>query len=159
MLTSDSRAPMPPKPVATPSCACGGLRRATRALTQLYDDLMIPSGLRVTQFSLLRMLARAGTAQISDLADRVLLDRTALSRTLEPLVKRGLVSIAPGRDARTREVSLTGAGRRAIRAARPHWERAQRRVASALGPSRLATLLDTLGAIEALHPDAVGRED
>jgi DNA-binding MarR family transcriptional regulator len=158
MLTSHFHAPMPRKPDASPGCACGGLRRATRALTQLYDDLMIPSGLRVTQFSLLRMLARVGTARISDLADRLLLDRTALSRTLEPLLKRGLVSIVPGRDARTREVSLTGAGKRAIRAARPHWERAQRRVASALGPGRLATLLDTLGAIEALHPDSVGRE-
>jgi DNA-binding MarR family transcriptional regulator len=158
MPTSNARAPMPPQSVASPSCACGGLRRATRALTQLYDDLMIPSGLRVTQFSLLRMLARSGTTRISDLADRLLLDRTALSRTLEPLVKRGLVSIVPGRDARTREVSLTGGGERAIRAARPHWERAQRRVASALGPGRLLALLDTLGAIEALHPDSVGRE-
>src|SRR6266478_2457813 len=112
--------------IASPPCACGRLRRATRALTQLYDDLMAPSALRVTQFSLLRALARDGTARISDLAQTLLLDRTALSRTLDPLVERGLVSIAPGRDARTREVSLTRAGRRAIRAAEPHWQRAQR---------------------------------
>src|ERR1700675_4083391 len=103
---------MPPDTVASPPCACGRLRRATRALTQLYDDLLLPSSLRVTQFSLLRMLSRKGTTRISELADFLLLDRTALSRTLDPLLKRGLVSIVPGRDARTREVSLTAAGER-----------------------------------------------
>ena len=144
---------------STPSaaCACGRLRRATRALTQLYDDLMAPSGLRITQFSLLRTLARGGTARISDLADALLLDRTALSRTLDPLLKRGLVSIVSGRDARTREVSLTRAGEKALSAALPHWKRAQVQVADKLGPHRLEALIATLGEIEALHPDPGGR--
>jgi len=66
------------------------MRRASRALTQLYDDLMAPSGLRITQFSLLRTLARNGAARMSDLAATLLLDRTALSRTLDPLALRGL---------------------------------------------------------------------
>ncbi|TMH61552.1 MAG: winged helix-turn-helix transcriptional regulator [Betaproteobacteria bacterium] len=127
--------------VSSSACACGRLRRATRALTQLYDDLMAPSGLRITQFSLLRTLARDGTARISDLADTLLLDRTALSRTLE----------------RTREVSLTRAGEKALSAALPHWKRAQLKVASKLGPDRLEALIATLGVIEALHPDPGGR--
>jgi len=143
--------------VPSPACACGRLRRATRALTQLYDDLMAPSGLRVTQFSLLSALARDGTARIADLADALLLDRTALSRTLDPLVLRGLVSIVSGRDARTREVSLTRAGEKALRAAQPHWKRAQIQVANKLGSDRLEALIATLGEIEALHPDRGGR--
>ena len=143
--------------VSSSACACGRLRRATRALTQLYDDLMAPSGLRITQFSLLRTLARDGTARISDLADTLLLDRTALSRTLDPLVERGLVSIVPGHDARTREVSLTRACEKALSAALPHWKRAQLKVASKLGPDRLEALIATLGVIEALHPDPGGR--
>jgi len=143
--------------IPSPACACGRLRRATRALTQLYDDLMAPSGLRITQFSLLRALARDGTARISDLADALLLDRTALSRTLDPLLERGLVSIVSGRDARTREVSLTRAGEKALRAALPHWKRAQIQVANKLGSERLEALIATLGEIEALHPDPGGR--
>ena len=129
-----------------------------RALTQLYDDQLLPSKLRVTQFSLLRMLAREGTTRISELAQLLLLDRTALSRTLDPLVKRGLVSVVPGRDAPRREVSLTGAGEQAIHAAGPHWKRAQERVANFLGSDRLEALLDTLAAIEALHPDSGGQQ-
>ena len=138
------------------ACTCGRLRRATRALTQLYDDVMAPSGLRVTQFSLLRTLAREGPSRITDLAAATLIDRTALSRTLDPLVERGLVAIVPGRDARTREVALTRAGDKALRAAEPHWRRAQAQVADRLGAGELDALIATLARIEALHPDPGG---
>jgi DNA-binding MarR family transcriptional regulator len=142
--------------LTAPACTCGRLRRATRALTQLYDDLMEPSGLRVTQFSLLRTLATQGPARMSDLAKSLLLDRTALSRTLDPLVERGLVAIAPGRDARTREISLTQAGGRALRTATPHWQRAQSQVAARIGSDKLDTLIATLAEVEQLHPDPGG---
>ncbi len=138
-------------------CACGRLRRASRALTQLYDDAMAPAGLRVTQFSLLRTLARLGPQRITALAGAALLDRTALSRNLDPLVERGLVEIVPGRDGRTREVALTRAGTAAIRAAEPHWKRAQARVAERLGRRKLAALIATLAEIETLHPAPTGR--
>ncbi|MEO8304596.1 MAG: MarR family winged helix-turn-helix transcriptional regulator [Betaproteobacteria bacterium] len=143
-------------PLPSPACTCGRLRRATRSLTQLYDDLMAPSGLRVTQFSLLRTLATQGTSRMSDLARVLLLDRTALSRTLDPLVGRGFVAIVAGRDARTREVSLTRAGKRAIRDAVPHWKRAQTQVAQTIGPVRLEALIATLAAVEQLHPGPGG---
>ena len=134
------------------ACACGRLRRATRALTQLYDDAMAPCDLRVTQFSLLRTLAREGTVRIGDLAAHTLLDRTALSRNLEPLIARGLVATVRGTDARTREVALTADGQRALREAEPHWRRAQATVRRRIGARKLEVLIDTLGELEALHP-------
>ena len=134
------------------ACACGRLRRATRALTQLYDDAMAPAGLRVTQFSLLRTLARDGPLKISDLAARQLLDRTALSRNLDPLVELGHVEIVRGRDARTREVAISRKGMATLRAAEPCWMRAQKEVARRIGAERLKVLIATLGELEALHP-------
>jgi DNA-binding MarR family transcriptional regulator len=139
------------KPFASP-CTCSRLRRATRAVTQLYDDALAPAGLRVTQLSLLRTLQREGTLRIGDLAGRNLLDRTALSRNLDPLADRKLVAIAPGRDARTREVKLTRQGIAAIAAAAPHWERAQQEVARQVGRGRLDALYAVLRDMEALHP-------
>ena len=135
-------------------CTCGRLRRASRALTQLYDDAMVPAGLRVTQFSLLRALARGGPLRISELAARQLLDRTALSRNLDPLVDAGFVDIVRGRDARTREVAITPMGAAALRAAQPHWLDAQRKVAKRLGAEKLEALVAVLGEIESLHPAA-----
>jgi DNA-binding MarR family transcriptional regulator len=144
---------MPVEVDSPAACACGRLRRAARALTQLYDDAMAPSGLRVTQFSLLRTLARRGPLRISALAEEALLDRTALSRNLDPLVARKLVAIAPGRDARSRDVTLTPSGTAALKSAGPHWKRAQAAVARRLGASRLEALIQVLEDVEALHPD------
>ena len=144
-----------PQPFASP-CTCSRLRRATRALTQLYDDALEPVGLRVTQLSLLRTLQRLGTLTIGELAARNLLDRTALSRNLDPLAAKRLVAIQPGRDARTREVSLTRQGTAAIAAAAPHWERAQREVARHVGRARLDGMYEVLRDIEALHPAPAG---
>jgi len=137
----------------SPPCACGRLRRATRALTQLYDDAMAPSGLRVTQFSVLRSLERDGPGRISDIAARTLLDRTALSRTLDPLIDRRLVAVAPGKDdARAREIALTTKGANALRRAEPYWKRAQEDVARRIGRPKLDALIKILGELESLHP-------
>ena len=144
-------------PPVSPACACGRLRRAARALTQLYDDALAPADLRVTQFSLLRTLARSGSMRISEFATAQLLDRTALSRNLDPLVERGLVKVAAGKDARTREIILTRAGEAALRAATPYWERAQKQVAKRIGGAKLEALIATLRDLERLHPDALER--
>ena len=144
-----------PQPFASP-CTCSRLRRATRAVTQLYDDALAPVGMRVTQLSLLRTLQRLGTLTIGELAARNLLDRTALSRNLDPLAEKRLVAIVPGRDARTREVTLTRQGTAAIAAAAPHWERAQREVARHVGRDRLDGMYEVLRDIEALHPAPAG---
>jgi len=143
------------QPFASP-CTCSRLRRATRAVTQLYDDALEPVGLRVTQLSLLRTLQRQGTLRIGDLAARTLLDRTALSRNLDPLAEKKWVTIAAGRDARTREVTLTRQGIAAIAAAAPHWDRVQLEVSRHVGGDRLADLYTVLLDMEALHPAAAG---
>jgi DNA-binding MarR family transcriptional regulator len=133
------------------------VRRASRALTQLYDDALADCGLRITQFSLLRNLAREGTVRVSDLAAKLLIERTALSRTLDPLVAAGYVRVERGRDARTREVSITRAGRTAVAAALGPWRRVQGEVARKLGAAQLDRLVATLAELEALHPDAAVR--
>lgn len=142
------------RPSALDACACGRLRRASRALTQFYDHALGATGLSVTQYSLLSNLARSGTVRISDFAARYLVDRTAVARMLEPLVERGYVGIARGRDARTREATITRRGRAALDDARVAWRRAQVAVERRLGPERLGTLISTLAELESLHPAA-----
>jgi DNA-binding MarR family transcriptional regulator len=113
---------------------------------------MAPAGLRVTQFSLLRTLARDGPLRISDLAERQLLDRTALSRNLDPLVDHGYIEIIRGDDARTREVAITRNGKSTLKRAEPCWTQAQKVVAKRLGAEKLDMLIATLGELESLHP-------
>jgi DNA-binding MarR family transcriptional regulator len=132
-------------------CVCAGLRMATRAVTRIYDDALRAAGLRTTQYSILAMLRFEGPFTLTRLADRLVLDRTTLARELEPLRRRGFVSVTKGgRDRRQREIALTEEGRAALRQARPLWEGAQAEVVEALGESRTGALLAELGAVVAI---------
>jgi DNA-binding MarR family transcriptional regulator len=111
------------------SCTCFTLRKATRAVTQVYDDIMRPSGLRVTQFNLLSVIWIMQTVTITRLSEEAVIDRTTLARNLDLLKQQGLVRIQTGEDARVREVSLTTAGHDRVTAAFPFWKKAQAVVA------------------------------
>ena len=67
----------------------------TRAVTQLYDDVLRPSGLRVTQFSILETLARLGGANLKQLEDRLAIDQTTLTRILNRLERDGVIERVP----------------------------------------------------------------
>src|SRR6516164_8709255 len=129
-----SRRPPPghTMPVAFP-CACASLRRASRAVTPLYDQELRGSGLRVTQFTLLQALELAGNLTQGGLGELLSLDSTTLTRTLRPLLGKGWVRSLPGEDRRERHFQLTPAGRRQFQHARSGWERAQQRLQKVLG--------------------------
>jgi len=132
-------------------CACFNLRRATRAVTQLYDQKLGPSGLRVTQVSLLVALARAGAVPSSRLAEILGMDPTTLSRNLAPLRRAKFLTFTAGRpDRRVKLVALSAKGRDALAVAAPLWEAAQRQLTEALGLERWAALRQEIGRITSL---------
>ncbi len=131
--------------VAT-QCTCLALRRITRKVTQRYDELLAPSGLRCTQFSLLGMLHSPEPRTVTALAERMDVDRTTLTRNLDILSERRLVTIADGPDARSRTVTLTPKGREAFRRALPRWRFAQDEVRKRIGADGVARLHDVLRA-------------
>ena len=106
-------APMAPADPATP-CTCAMLRRTARRATQFYDQLLKPSGLTLSQYSLLANIERVGQPTISELAQRIGMDRTTLSRNLRPAVQAGWIAIVPGRDRRRRRVVLQPEGEQRV---------------------------------------------
>ncbi len=121
-------------------CACFNLRKTARAITQLYDEALRPSGLRCTQFSLLIATTMLEPVTVTHLAEIVVMDRTTLARNLRPLEKMGLMNVEPGDDLRTRIVTLTTRGKEVLSKALPLWEKAQDRVVRGLGQERWASL-------------------
>ena len=132
------------------TCACLNLRKASRAVTQVFDGTLQPSGLRSTQLPVLVTLALAGSTTITYLAEELVMDRTSLARLLRPLESAGLIEIAPGEDRRTRQLSLTIRGREAVADAIPLWERAQAHVVDRLGQRRWRELRENLSAAATL---------
>jgi DNA-binding MarR family transcriptional regulator len=126
------------------ACACFNLRKAARAVTQLYDQALRPTGLRSTQFTLLIAIRAHGPVPMTRLADEVIVDRTTMTRNLAILEKEGLVSIRHGDDQRVREVSLTARGRHALAGAHPYWKKAQQMLSRRFGKGKLDRLLSDL---------------
>ena len=121
-------------------CNFLALRQAMRLVTQLYDGHLAPTGLRATQYSILATLERTGPVTVQELADRLVLDRTTLTRNLAPLQRQSLVAIQQGRDRRRREIHLTSAGEAKRLEAHPLWMEAQRRFEGVYGQSKAEKL-------------------
>ena len=141
-----------PSPGVLPEtpCTCAMLRRTSRRVTQAYDRALRPSGLKLTQYSVLATVQRTGPITITDLAERLALDRTTLTRNLRPLVTSALVTIDSGHDARSRAVRTTARGKAAYQKARPLWHKAERLFRDTLGraeTSELRRLLDAAASV------------
>ncbi|MBW0450941.1 MarR family winged helix-turn-helix transcriptional regulator [Paraburkholderia phenoliruptrix] len=128
-------------------CNCSFLRSATRALSLAYDEVLRPSGLRITQFSMLARASAVGEMSLSELADLMAMDRTTLGRNLQPLEREGLVQINVGQDRRERLVSVTPAGRKVLARAMPLWESVHLRFEQKLGKHESKELRQTLKRI------------
>lgn len=126
-------------------CICTLARRSARSLTEIYDRALEPSGLKVTQYSLLRAIQRLGTPSLTQLSDATGLDRSTLGRNLRLLENSGHVVIDQGADARTRVVQLTADAENALRIAKPLWEKVQRSVTTVL-PKDAKSFFDNLNA-------------
>jgi DNA-binding MarR family transcriptional regulator len=130
---------------ATSSCAVANLRKASRVITQLFDDALEPLGLTATQSTLLSNIALYEPATINELADKLLMNRTTLTRDLKPLERESLVKIETGKhDQRTRQVTLTTKGRQTVLEAAPLRQEAQDIVEETLGKEQFQTLLKLL---------------
>ena len=146
--------------VQSSACTCFKLRSLARRVTQLYDQALAPSGLKVTQYSVIgHARRRDGVAAptVSELAQALVTDRTTLTRNLKPLVDAGFLKIGSGADARSKAVCVTPKGEAVYQSARPMWRLAQSRMRELAGAEQLASLH---GMIEVMLPqlDAAGDE-
>ena len=133
-------------PVELP-CMCASIRRASRALSKMYDDSLRPVGLHATQFSILQALELAGEVSQSQLSTLLFIDSTTLTRNLRILRKKGWITVRAGADRRERWLRLAPLGGGELRRAMPVWERVQKRFQHKLGDARWRDLRKLSGAI------------
>ena len=119
----------------TPSlpCMCASLRRASRSLTQLYEEALRPVELRATQFTVLQTLSLAGEVTQGQLGEILAMDSTTLTRTLNIMGRHGWIAKRRGDDRREWRMRLSKAGETQFKQALPHWEKAQTQLQRQLG--------------------------
>lgn len=137
---------------ASSPCNFMNIHRASRAVAQFYNQVLKPSGLTIAQLGLLRQIEMAEGMTISELAKGLRLDRTTLNRNLKPLTEAGFITIKPGEDSRTRQVTLTEAGIKAVLEGTRLWGEAQVSIKEYLGTEELAKFIKIMAKLEALVP-------
>jgi DNA-binding MarR family transcriptional regulator len=127
-------------------CTCANLRKAARSVTKAFDDALRPFSLRATQFTLLATLSNLKMRPLTQLADALGMDRTTLTRNLQPLERRKLIRIDQEIDLRVRNVSITESGLELFEDALPEWEKVQLLISERLGQERWSGFIDDLSA-------------
>lgn len=126
-------------------CSCNMMRKSARKITQFYENGLREAGIKPTQFSILATLANTGPIQLTQLADRLVLERTSLTRNLNVLERNTWIDIQPGEeDLRQRVVSLTRNGYKQLDCAIPYWQKAQKAIAKDMGQETITGLRTTL---------------
>ena len=131
------------------ACACTCVRRASRAVTQLYDEAFRPIGYRATQISILDTLAQMGPVTVTELAEESVTDRTTLTRNLKLLSQKRVVCLEQGSDRRERKVCMTRKGREVVKAAHPRWLAVQKQLMAQVGRKRFHRLSEDLAQMVA----------
>jgi len=126
-------------------CTCFRIRSAARRVTQIYSQHLAPTGLKISQFSLLGFVCSEGPVTIGRLSELLATDRTTLTRNLKPLLDDGVIERAASGDKRRHELAATPAGRALFKRALPLWSAAEQEVRAAMG-AKLTS--DLRGAID-----------
>ena len=116
------------------------LRQLTRLATRHYDQYVASTGLKNTQYALLSHVVGLGPIEPGALARRMQMDASTLTRNLQPLSAKGLLEVREGKDARSRLVEATDAGRAKKIEAQQGWKAAQLALNERLGEARVAAL-------------------
>ena len=117
-------------------CNCITLRQIALKLTKIYDEALIDTGIKVTQYSLLKNIEKIGTPNIKNLAIATQLDRSTLARNLEKLERMKLVFLKFGDDKRNKILSLTPHGKKILTKANISWKTIQDQVSKNLGENK-----------------------
>src|SRR5260370_7100668 len=74
-------------------CTCTTVRHAAQTLTEVYDRVLAPSGLKITQYMLLRSILSGETEKsITELAQELGSDRSTTGRNLRVLERHASLS-------------------------------------------------------------------
>ncbi|TGN19316.1 MarR family winged helix-turn-helix transcriptional regulator [Leptospira idonii] len=129
------------------SCLNFNLRKTNRILTTYYDQILKPSGIRITQFTVLASIAYEKEQSITDLSKITDIDRTTLQRSLEILKRDCLVEIEKKDTGNIRSVRLTKEGESKLKETLDLWKKAQKNLSENLGSKKWKETLSLLSEI------------
>jgi DNA-binding MarR family transcriptional regulator len=133
---------------------CFALREVARAVTGMYDQILAPTGLRVTEVGVLRVCAATGSISVAALARELATDRTFITRTIKPLIAAGMLRQVRSIGGKEKIlIELTPPGQTALAEAIVRWDQAQRHLIGRFGEAHWSWLKSHLSSIIGMNTD------
>ena len=134
------------------TCGCLHLRRASRVVTRMYDEFLARAGMAAPQYLLMVCIHADAAPTLPKLAKSLGLDRSTLTRRLQPLVRDQLVSLTFDPLSGTGTARVTEKGEQALARCLPYWREAQGKLEQSLGADVWRGLLTGLAAAASVRP-------
>jgi DNA-binding MarR family transcriptional regulator len=144
VYTSKKDSPKKKQSKAPKPCACTAVKKLSRALGRIYDSALAPAGINVTQYAVMRSIARHPGEPLARVAAGLTMDRTSLYRAIAPLEREGWIQLEAGSDARSRSASVTRKGAKVLDNAIPEWECLQRQLIGEFGEEEWSAFVGEL---------------
>ena len=125
-------------------CMVSNSRMAARAITRRYDAYLRPHGMSATQLSLLGAIRMLPGLTVSEMADERGFDRTTLTRNLDKLEEKGLVTSTQRARGNGRIATITPDGDALLEQLLPLWRQAQQELRLELSSNTFDDSLNVL---------------
>ncbi|MEM9946850.1 MAG: MarR family winged helix-turn-helix transcriptional regulator [Cyanobacteria bacterium P01_D01_bin.36] len=106
-------------------CVARRLRQVNRTITRLYDEALRPHGLTVNQLNILAVVISEKQIRPGQLGQALGMEKSTVSRTVDRMVRKDWLKVAPGADSRTQLLTVTAKGRKLLLAVTPIWDTLQ----------------------------------
>ena len=114
-------------------CLAVRIRLLNRTVTNIFDDALRPLGVKVSQLNVLMVVAKRGPLSPGDVARRLNMEKSTMSRNVDRMRARGWLVVSEGDSGRKQILALGPAGRKLIEKSLPLWKKAQARTEALLG--------------------------
>ncbi len=114
-------------------CLAVRIRLLNRTMTNIFDEALRPLGVKVSQLNVLMVVAKRGPSSPGDVARRLNMEKSTLSRNVDRMRTRGWLNVSPGDSGRKQVLELGPPGRKLIEKSLPLWKKAQAQTEAMLG--------------------------
>ncbi len=133
--------------VMVEECLARRVLLLTRTISSLYNEALRPLGVTVAQLNLLVAVAKCGQVSPGEVAKRLNMDKSTLSRNVRLTEDHGWLSVSDGSSGRSKLLAIEPKGRKLIEKALPLWQGAQERARELLGERGARSIYATADAV------------
>jgi len=114
-------------------CHCYAIRQLSTKITKIYDEALLESGLKITQYAILKYISNLKNTNLNKLSISMGYNRTTLGRNIRILERKELIYLDKGKDKRELDIRITKNGLKILNVAAKCWKKINTEITKKLG--------------------------